>query len=84
MEPDHFADASANAIANYRAAETTLNAKTESALRQVVGFRENGEMGIGTALPIAVNRVEIRLAHQLACYHGLYTARKLESRSIRA
>jgi hypothetical protein len=41
-------------------------------------------MGIGTALPIAVNRVEIRLAHQLACYHGLYIARKLESRSIRA
>jgi hypothetical protein len=41
-------------------------------------------MGIGTALPMAVNRVEIRFAHQLACYRGLCTARKLEPGFIRA
>jgi len=84
MEPHHFADAPADAIPHYRPAEIALDAETEAAQRQVVRFQENNEMGIGTALPMAVNRVEIRFAHQLACYRGLRTARKLEPGFIRA
>jgi len=84
VEPDHFADAPADAIPHYRPAETALDAETEAALRQVVRFRENDEMGTGTALPMAVNRVEICFAHQLACYRGLSSARKFEPGLIRA
>ena len=53
-----------DAIAHYRAAESSLDAEAEAALRQIVRFRENGEVGIGTALPMTVNRVEVRLAHE--------------------
>ena len=64
MKAHDFPDAPAHAIAHYRAAESTLDAEAETALRQVVRFRENGEVGIGTALPMTVNRVEVRLAHK--------------------
>jgi hypothetical protein len=64
VEANHFANAAANAIAHYRAAESALDAEAEAALRQIVRFRENGEVGIGTALPMTVNRVEVRLAHE--------------------
>jgi len=84
VEPDHFADAPANAIPHYRSAETALDAETEAALRQVVRFRENDEMGTGTALPMAVNRVEIRFARQLACDCELCAARELVPGFIRA
>jgi len=84
MEPDHFADAPADAIPHDRPAESALDAEAETALRQVVRSRENGEMGIGTTLPMAVHRVEIRFAHQLASCRGLCTARKLGPGFIRA
>ena len=64
MEANHFADAAANAIAHHRAAEGPLDAEAEPALRQMIRFRENGEEGIGTSLPMTVNRVEVRLAHE--------------------
>ena len=64
MEANDFANAAADAIAHHRAAESALDAETEAALRQVVRFRENSEKGIGTALPMTVNRVEVRLSHQ--------------------
>jgi len=64
MEANHFANTAANAIAHHRAAESALNTEAEPALRQIVRFRENGEVGIGTALPMTVNRVEVRLAHK--------------------
>jgi hypothetical protein len=64
MKANDFADAPAHAIAHYRAAESTLDAEAETALWQVVCFKENGEVGIGTALPMSVNRVEVRLAHE--------------------
>ena len=84
MEPDHLADTPADAIPHYRPAKAALDAEAEAALRQVVHVRENGEMGAGTALPMAVNRVEICFAHQLACYRGLSSARKFEPGLIRA
>jgi len=64
MKANNFAGAPAHAIAHYRATESTLDAEAETALRQIVRFRENGEVGIGTALPMTVNRVEVRLAHE--------------------
>jgi hypothetical protein len=65
MKPNTFADAPAHAIAHYRATESTLHAEAETALRQIVRFQENGEVGIGTALPMTVNRVEVRLAQEM-------------------
>ena len=65
MKANNFAHAPAHAIAHYRATESTLDAEAETALRQIVRFRENGEVGIGTALPMTVNRVEVRLAHEM-------------------
>jgi hypothetical protein len=70
MKPDHFANAPADAVANHCASERPLDAEPEAAHRQIVGLRENGEVGIGAALPIAVNRVEFRLAYELACFGG--------------
>src|SRR5215813_11764175 len=64
VKTNHFADAAANAIAHHRAAECALDAETKAALRQIVRFRENGKVGIGTALPMTVNRVEVRFAHK--------------------
>jgi len=64
MEANHFANAAADAVAHHRAAESALDAEAEAALRQIVRFRENSEVGIGTALPMTVNRVEVRLAHE--------------------
>jgi hypothetical protein len=64
MKANNFAHAPAHTVAHYRAAQSTLDAEAETALRQVVRPRENGEVGIGTALPKTVNRVEVRLAHE--------------------
>jgi hypothetical protein len=64
MKANNFAGAPAHTVAHYSATESSLDAEAETALRQVVRFRENGEMGIGTALPMTINRVEVRLAHQ--------------------
>jgi len=64
MKANDFADAPANAIAHHRAAKSSFDAETETGLRQVIRLRENGEVGIRTALPMAVNRVEVRLAHE--------------------
>jgi hypothetical protein len=65
MQPDDFTNAPADAIAYYGAAERAFDAKAEAALRKLVRFRKNGEVGIGTALPMTVNRVKIGLARQL-------------------
>ena len=64
MKANHFANTPADAIAHHRTAESTLNAEAEAALRPIIRFRENSEVGIGTALPMTVNRVEVRLAHE--------------------
>src|ERR1043166_2192532 len=64
VKANHFADAATNAVAHHRAAECALDAETEAALRQIVRFQENGEVGIGTALPMTVDRVEVRPAKE--------------------
>jgi len=64
MEPDHFSNAAPHAIAHHRATERSLDAEAKAALRQFVRFQEHGEVGTRAALPVAVNSVEIRLAHQ--------------------
>ena len=64
MKADHFADAPAHAVAYYRAAESALDAEAETALRQMVRFRENGKKGIGTTLAMTVNSIEIRFANE--------------------
>ena len=63
MEPDHFSNASPPAVAHHRATERSLDAETKAALGQFVRFQEHGEVGTRAALPVAVNSVEIRLAH---------------------
>jgi hypothetical protein len=63
MEPDHFSNASPHAIAHHRHTERSLDAEAKAALRQFVRFQEHGEVGTRAALPVAVNSVEIRLAH---------------------
>src|SRR5437763_5959039 len=63
MEPDHFPYPPADTVAHYRAAQRSLDAEPKAALRQFVRFQKNGEVGTRAALPVAVNSVEIRLAH---------------------
>jgi len=64
MEADHFTDAPAHTVAYYRATESAFDAEAKAALRQIVRFRENGKKGIGTALAMTVNGVEIRFANE--------------------
>ena len=64
MKADHFADAPAHTVAYYRAAESALDAEAKTAVRQIVRFRKNGKKGIGTALAMTVNGVEIRFANE--------------------
>jgi hypothetical protein len=63
MQPYQFSNAAPDTIARYRPAQRSLDAKAKAALRQVVRFQEHGEVGTRAALPVAVNSVEIRLAH---------------------
>jgi hypothetical protein len=63
MEPYHFSNAAPHAIARHRSAQRSLDAEAKAALRQVVRFQEHGKVGTRAALPVAVNSVEIRLAH---------------------
>jgi len=64
MKTNYFADATAHAIAEDCAAESALDAEAEAALRQMIRFRENGETGIGAALAMTIDCVEIRLTNE--------------------
>lgn len=77
MQPDNFANAPANPIADYRTAESALDTESEAALRQIIGLRKNGEVGTGTAFPMAIDRVEIRFARKLARGSGKRGARRI-------
>jgi hypothetical protein len=63
MQPHHFSNAAPDTIAHHRPAHRSLDAESKAALRQVVRFQKHGEMGTRAALSVAVNSVEIRLAH---------------------
>jgi hypothetical protein len=84
MEPDHFSYAPPDAVAHYRAAERSLDAEAKPALRQIIRFQKNGEVGTRAALPVAINSVEIRLAHQLTRGGRTCAARILLALFIRA
>src|SRR5215813_4782576 len=59
VKANYFTNAAANTIAHHGAAESALDAEAEPTLRQVVRFQKNSKEGIGTALPMTVNRVEV-------------------------
>jgi len=63
MQPYQFSNAPPDTIAHHRAAQRSLNAEAKAALRQIVCFQKHGEVGTRAALPVAVNSVEIRFAH---------------------
>src|SRR5258705_13748272 len=63
MQPHHFSDAPPDTIAHHRSAQCSLDAEAKAALRQAIRFQEHGELGTRAALPVAVNSVEVRLAH---------------------
>jgi hypothetical protein len=63
MQPHDFSNAAPDTIARHRSTQCTLDAEAKAALRQVVRFQEHGEVRTRAALPVAVNSVEIRLAH---------------------
>jgi len=63
MQSHHFSNAPPNTVAGYRSTQCSLDAESKAALRQVVRSQEHGEMGTRAALPVAVNGVEVRLAH---------------------
>jgi hypothetical protein len=66
MEPHYLPHAPAHAIPHHRPAEGSFDAESKAALRQIVRFQEHGEVGTRAALPVAVNSVKVRLAHQFA------------------
>jgi hypothetical protein len=53
-----------NAIAHYCAAKRFLDAESESALRQLIRAKKNGEVGIRAALPGTVHGVKVSAPHQ--------------------
>jgi hypothetical protein len=53
-----------NAIAHYCAAQRFLDAESESALRQLIRAKKNGEVGIRAALPGTVHGVKVSAPHQ--------------------
>jgi len=63
MQPDRFSHPPPDTIAHHRSTQRPLDAEAEAAERQVVRFQEHGEVGTRAALPVAVNGVEVRLAH---------------------
>jgi acetyl esterase/lipase len=64
MAAHDLADAPPDTIAHHRAAERFLDAEAETALRQLVGAKKNGEVGTRAALPGAVHGIEFSAPHQ--------------------
>jgi hypothetical protein len=64
MTTDRFAQAAANTISHYRAAERFFDAESEAAERQLIGAKKNHEVSTGTPASGAINGVEISAAHQ--------------------
>ena len=67
MQPHYFPNAPPNTIARHRSAQRPFDAEAEAALRQIIRFHKHGEVGTRTALPVTVNSIEVRLAHEFAC-----------------
>jgi hypothetical protein len=76
MTANRFAQAAANAIAHYRAAERFFDAEAKAAERQLIGAKKNHEVRTGTPASGAINGVEISAAHQARL------ARKIQARDF--
>ena len=76
MTTNRFAQAAANAIANYSAAERFFNAEAEAALRQLIGAKKNGEVRTGTPASGAIHGVEVSAADETR------GARKIQARRL--
>jgi hypothetical protein len=51
-------------VSRYRAAESLLDAETETTVRQLIGAKKNNEVRTGTPPAGAIDGVEISSAHQ--------------------
>jgi len=60
---DNFADTPPHAIADDGPAQRFLYAESKSALRQIVGAKKNGEVGIRSALTGAVDGIKVSTPH---------------------
>jgi hypothetical protein len=63
VQPHDLSRAPPDAIAHDRAANRSLDAEPKSAFRQVVRFQENNKVGTRSALPGAVDGIEIGFAY---------------------
>jgi len=64
MAAHDLSNSSPDAIAHHRPAERLFNAETETAYRQLIGAKENCEVGTGSALPGAVHGIELAAPHE--------------------
>ena len=71
MQPHYFPYAPPHAVAHHRSTQRHLDTESKAALGQVVRLQENGKVGTRAALSVAVNRIEVRLARELACFGRL-------------
>jgi hypothetical protein len=74
MTANSFAQAAANAVSHYRAAQRFFNAEAKAAERQLIGAKKNHEVRTGTPASGAIDGVEISAAHQARL------ARKIQAR----
>jgi len=64
MAAHDFSNSPPDAIAHHRPAQRLLNAETEAGYRQLIGAKENCEVGTGSALPGAVHGIELAAPHE--------------------
>ena len=64
MTTNRFAQAAANTISHYRAAQRLFDAEAKAAERQLIGAKKNHEVSAGTTASGAIDGVEISAAHQ--------------------
>ena len=64
VAPHDLSNSPPDAIAYDRSAEGLLDTEAEAAHRQMIGAKENCEVGTGSALSGAVNGIEVAALHQ--------------------
>src|SRR6266852_8161105 len=79
-----LAQAPPDPIARYRTSQGLLDAEAETALQQLVGAEENGEVGTRTALSGAVDRIKLSAPHQPRFTRKSFPLSPSVSRSQRA
>jgi len=64
MAAHDLSDSSPDAIAHHRPAQRLFDAEAEAAHRQLIGAKENCEVGAGSALSGAVYGIELAAPHE--------------------